>query len=103
MNSSIGLSEVIEDTPRTRSVAAPFLPSRHDPRIPFACLLTIYAAMGCTLLGFNRNPVQMLLTVAAGCGLEMGLHRVLGQLSCGLLPDQLQQGLVTFMARRSAA
>src|SRR5688500_2891919 len=54
-----------------------FLPSLKDPRVPFACILSLYAALGCTMLGFNRNPVQIILTVLAGCGLEMGLHRLL--------------------------
>lgn len=51
--------------------------SLKDPRVPFACILTFYAALGCTVLGFNRSPVQVLLTVLAGCGLEVVLHRVL--------------------------
>jgi hypothetical protein len=46
-------------------------PDRQDPRIPFACILTAYAVLGCTVLGFNRNPIQILLTVAAGCILDM--------------------------------
>lgn len=54
-----------------------FFPSIKDPRVPFACILSFYAALGCTVLGFNRNPVQVLLTVLAGCGLEIALHRVL--------------------------
>lgn len=54
-----------------------FLPARNDPRIPFACIQTLYAVLGCALLGFNRNPTQILLTVAAGCVLEIGLHRLL--------------------------
>jgi enediyne biosynthesis protein E4 len=50
------------------------IPRKGDPRIPFAGILTAYAALGCTILGFNRTPVQILLTVAAGCLLDMGLH-----------------------------
>jgi len=52
------------------------LPSRKDPRIPFACILTVYAILGCTLLGFNRTPLQMLLTVVSGCLLDMAFHWV---------------------------
>lgn len=54
-----------------------FFPSSKDPRIPFAGLLTLYAALGCTVLGFNRSPTQMLLTLAAGLILEVGLHRLI--------------------------
>lgn len=50
------------------------LPAWSDPRIPFAVLLTLYAALGCTVLGFNRSPVQILLTILAGCSLEIFLH-----------------------------
>ena len=50
------------------------VPRKNDPRIPFACILTAYAILGCTLLGFNRTPLQILLTVAAGCLLDMVLH-----------------------------
>ena len=50
------------------------IPKRGDPRIPFACILTGYTVLGCTVLGFNRTPLQMLLTVVAGCALDMLLH-----------------------------
>lgn len=50
------------------------VPRKNDPRIPFACILTAYAVLGCTLLGFNRTPLQVVLTVAAGCLLDMVLH-----------------------------
>ena len=50
------------------------LPNWSDPRIPFATLLTLYAILGCTILGFNRSPLQILLTIAAGCLLEMLFH-----------------------------
>lgn len=48
-----------------------------DPRLPFAALLALYAALGCTVLRFNRGPWQMLLTVAGCCVLDMVLHRIL--------------------------
>src|SRR6266481_5657279 len=51
------------------------LPAWSDPRIPFATLLTLYAILGCTILGFNRSPLQILLTIVAGCLLEMLFHR----------------------------
>ena len=46
----------------------------NDPRIPFAAILTLYAILGCTWFGFNRNPIQILLTVAAGCLMDMAFH-----------------------------
>jgi Na+-translocating ferredoxin:NAD+ oxidoreductase RnfD subunit len=53
------------------------IPSLRDPRWAFAAVLTLYAVMGSTLLGFNRNPWQMLLTTASGCLLDMALAWVL--------------------------
>ncbi len=50
---------------------------RGDPRIPFALLLTLYAAMGVLWLGFNRNPIQILITVASACLLDVVLHALL--------------------------
>ena len=50
------------------------IPRKNDPRIPFALILTAYAVLGCSVLGFNRTPLQVLLTVAAGCALDTGLH-----------------------------
>ena len=44
-----------------------------DPRIPFALILTLYAILGCTLLRFNRNPGQILLTVLSACLLDVAL------------------------------
>ncbi|MDQ3557279.1 MAG: FG-GAP-like repeat-containing protein [Gemmatimonadota bacterium] len=53
------------------------LPRRGDPRIPFALILTGYAVLGTLWLGFNRGPLQILLTVASGCALDMLLHALL--------------------------
>jgi len=47
---------------------------RADPRLPLAAILTLYAILGCTWLGFNRNPIQILLTVTAGCLMDMAFH-----------------------------
>lgn len=49
----------------------PGWPAKGDPRVPFACLLTLYAVMGCTILRFNRDPIQIGLTVLATCLLDM--------------------------------
>lgn len=51
--------------------------ARIDPRIPFALLLTVYAVAGCTVLRFNRTPLQMLVTVAATCALDVFFARVI--------------------------
>ena len=53
------------------------LPRRGDPRIPFALILTAYAVLGTLWLGFNRSPLQILLTVVSGCALDMLLHALL--------------------------
>jgi enediyne biosynthesis protein E4 len=68
--------------PRTRSASTPVrrlwvVPDRGDPRWPFAALLTVYAALGTTVLTFNRGPLQILITVTAGCLLDMALHYAL--------------------------
>jgi len=60
--------------PKSATARPWVLPSWSDPRIPFAALLTLYAILGCTVLGFSRNPVQILLTILAGCSLEIFLH-----------------------------
>jgi enediyne biosynthesis protein E4 len=48
-----------------------------DPRWAFAGLLTLYAVLGCTVLRFGRDPLQMGLTVASACLLDVALARVL--------------------------
>ena len=53
------------------------LPRRGDPRVPFACILTLYAVMGIVWLGFNRSPTQVLAIVVAACALDMLLHLLL--------------------------
>lgn len=73
MSVAVGITHFSRVTAPT-STAVWVIPRKNDPRIPFACILTAYAALGCTLLGFNRTPLQILLTVAAGCLLDMGLH-----------------------------
>lgn len=52
-----------------------FWPDRRDPRIPFAAVLTLYAVLGFSFLGFNRSPVQMGALVAAACALDLLLTR----------------------------
>lgn len=49
------------------------LPSRRDPRWVFAGLLLTYAVAGCTVLGFNRDPWQMALTVLTCMLLDVAL------------------------------
>ena len=50
---------------------------RIDPRIPFASILALYAILGCTVLRFNRTPLQMLVTVASACALDVFFCRVI--------------------------
>jgi Na+-translocating ferredoxin:NAD+ oxidoreductase RnfD subunit len=62
----------------SRAAADPWtVPRWGDPRIPFAGLLTLYAVLGCTVLRFNRSPLQMLLTVLSACLLDVALAFVL--------------------------
>ncbi len=77
MTTRVLFEQLIRPAARPVAAAAPrawTLPSLRDPRVPFAALLTVYAVLGCTVLTFNRGPLQILLTVAAGCLLDMALH-----------------------------
>ena len=53
------------------------VPSWKDPRWPFAALLSLYAVVGCSLLGLNRTPGQIVLVVGASCLLDLLFTRVL--------------------------
>jgi hypothetical protein len=52
------------------------VPTLKDPRLPFAGLLLLYAALGFTFLGFNRQWWQMALIVGSGAALEVALSWV---------------------------
>src|SRR5881394_73107 len=52
-------------------------PRAIDPRIPFAAILAVYAILGCTVLRFNRTPMQMLVTVASTCALDVFFCRII--------------------------
>ena len=65
------LADVVDS--RQSTVDSVATERRTDPRVPFAVLLTIYAVLGCTVLRFGRDPLQMALTVGATCLLDMGL------------------------------
>ena len=52
-------------------------PARGDPRLVVAGILAAYVVLGITVLGFNRGPGQVLVTVGAAVILDMALHRVL--------------------------
>lgn len=52
------------------------IPNWKDPRIPFFALLCVYLILGITVLGFNRNPVQILSTIILACALDMLLHYI---------------------------
>ncbi|MFO0597839.1 MAG: FG-GAP-like repeat-containing protein [Myxococcaceae bacterium] len=47
------------------------VPTKKDPRLPFAALLVTYAVLGFTFLGFNRQWWQMAIIVGSGCALEV--------------------------------
>ena len=53
------------------------VPRRDDVRLQFFVLLCCYLAVGITLLGFNRSPVQVILTLFAACTLDITLHYIL--------------------------
>ncbi len=55
------------------------IPPRSDVRWPFALLLSAYAVLGFSTFGFNRTPLQMLLIVASGCGLDLLLSALAGR------------------------
>lgn len=52
-------------------------PARGDPRLAVAGILAAYVLLGISVLGFNRNPGQVLVTVGAAVLLDMALHRLL--------------------------
>ena len=74
MSVAAGFREVSPLVAAPQCAAVWLIPRKNDPRIPFACILTAYAVLGCSFLGFNRTPLQILLTVLAGCLLDMGGH-----------------------------
>lgn len=47
-----------------------------DPKIPVACILFTYLALGLTVLGFNRSPLQALVTSISCVTLEAVLVRL---------------------------
>lgn len=53
------------------------MPPLRDPRWTFACLLALYAVAGSTVLGFNRDPLQIFLTVLTCVTLEVIFARLL--------------------------
>src|SRR5215467_7346975 len=69
-----GMGEISPALAAPTYAAVWVIPCKNDARIPFACILTAYAVLGCTVLGFNRTPLQIFLTVTVGCLLDMGLH-----------------------------
>jgi enediyne biosynthesis protein E4 len=53
------------------------VPKLSDPRIPVACILLTYLILGMTVLGFNRSPLQVTITVVTAVALDMVFHRFL--------------------------
>jgi enediyne biosynthesis protein E4 len=52
------------------------VPPSGDPRWRVAAILAAYVVLGLTVLGFNRSPAQVALTVATAVMLDMLLHRL---------------------------
>jgi len=52
------------------------MPEHDDPRIPFLAILVCYIILGITLLGFNRSPAQIILTISFACILDVTLHYI---------------------------
>jgi hypothetical protein len=52
-------------------------PTLKDPRVPVACILFSYLVLGMTVLGFNRGPLQVCLTILTAVILDFLLHRLL--------------------------
>ena len=52
-------------------------PARGDPRLAVLAILAAYVLLGITVLGFNRSPAQVLVTVGAAVLLDMALHKLL--------------------------
>lgn len=52
-------------------------PSIKDPRVPVAFILFSYIVLGITVLGFNRSPLQVAITVTTAVALDMLFHRLL--------------------------
>lgn len=46
-------------------------PSKNDPRWAFASIMVAYCLLGTTVLGFNRDPLQIALTVSCCAGFEV--------------------------------
>ena len=51
-------------------------PRLGDPRLAIVAILVGYVALGIYVLGFNRSPVQVAITVGAAVLLDVALHRV---------------------------
>jgi hypothetical protein len=47
-----------------------------DPRLPVGLILFTYLALGMTVLGFNRTPMQAAVTTLSAAALELALGRV---------------------------
>lgn len=55
----------------------PYWPAGSDPRWRFLLLLSGYVLLGVTFLGFNRSPLQILLTVGVTVAFDQLCHKLL--------------------------
>jgi hypothetical protein len=53
------------------------VPQPRDPRVVVAAILFVYVVLGITLLGFNRDPLQVAITIGSAVVFDMVLHQVL--------------------------
>ena len=53
------------------------VPSARDPRLAVAAILLTYLVLGVSVLGFNRGPVQIFMTVCVALAADMVLHKLL--------------------------
>lgn len=59
------------DDRRDQSESRWIIPSKDDPRWLFVCFHGSYVVLGHALLNFNRAPLEILIAIAACCGLDM--------------------------------
>ncbi len=53
------------------------VPRLRDPRVTLAVVLTAYTLLGQSVLFFNRDPREILVTVGAACAVDFGLALLL--------------------------
>ncbi len=62
------------------------LPTRGDPRLAVAAILLAYVVTGIAVLGFNRSPLQVAITVGTAVVLDALFHRLMRPGAPALFP-----------------